>query len=117
MSKSVRSTSTGGFEMNSPLFTPWNLGGINLPNRVVMAPMTRSRANAQGAPDALTATYYAQRATAGLIFTEANNISVEANSGINTMGLYSDAQTAGWRDVVDAVHAAGGRIIAQLGHA
>lgn len=103
--------------MNNSLFTPWRLGGLDLPNRVVMAPMTRSRAGDDGAPGELTATYYAQRASAGLIFTEANNISVQATSGINTMGLYSDAQTVGWRKVVDAVHAAGGRIIAQLGHA
>jgi N-ethylmaleimide reductase len=103
--------------MNTPLFSPWRLGELDLPNRVVMAPMTRSRANVDGAPDDLTATYYAQRASAGLIFTEANNISLQATSGIHTMGLYSDAQTAGWQNVVDAVHAAGGRIIAQLGHA
>lgn len=103
--------------MNTSLFSPWRFGGLELPNRMVMAPMTRSRAGGDGVPNELTATYYAQRASAGLIFTEANNISVQGTSGINTMGLYSQAQTAGWRDVVNAVHAAGGRIVAQLGHA
>lgn len=103
--------------MISPLFQPGRLGGLDLPNRIIMAPMTRSRADNFGVPGELTAIYYAQRASAGLIFTEANNISVQASSGINTMGLHSKAQTAGWRNVVDAVHAAGGRIIAQLGHA
>ena len=103
--------------MNTPLFTPWNLDGLELPNRVVMAPMTRARADKDGAPNQLTATYYAQRASAGLMFTEANNVGAQATTSINTMGLYSEAQTAGWRGVVEAVHAAGGRIIAQLGHA
>ena len=103
--------------MKNALFTPWRLGGLGLPNRVAMAPMTRARAGDGGVPDELTATYYAQRASAGLMFTEANNVSAQATTSINTMGLYSEAQTAGWRNVVDAVHAVGGRIIAQLGHA
>lgn len=82
-----------------------------------MAPMTRARADDEGAPGELTATYYAQRASAALILTEANNVSSQATTSIRTMGLYSDTQVAGWRSVVQAVHSAGGRIFAQLGHA
>jgi N-ethylmaleimide reductase len=107
----------GRSQMKNPLFTHWYLGGLDLPNRIVMAPMTRARAGDDGVPGELTATYYAQRASAALIFTESNNVSAQATTSINTMGLYSDAQTVGWRKVVEAVHAAGGRIIAQLGHA
>lgn len=104
-------------QMTNPLFQAGRLGGLDFPNRIVMAPMTRSRADKAGAPGELTATYYAQRASAAFIITESNNVSAQALTSIGTTGLYSDAQVAGWRKVVDAVHAAGGRIFAQLGHA
>jgi len=99
-----------------PLLTPYDLGGQTLPNRVVLAPMTRSRAGAGNVPTALTATYYAQRASGGLLITEATQVCPEGQGYIFTPGIYSPEQEAGWRAVVDAVHAAGGRIYAQLWH-
>ena len=100
----------------SQLFTPITLGALTLPNRILMAPMTRNRANQEGVPADITATYYVQRANAGLIFTEATNVSEQAIGYPNTPGLYTDAQTAAWKKIVDAVHKAGGRIFAQLFH-
>jgi 2,4-dienoyl-CoA reductase-like NADH-dependent reductase (Old Yellow Enzyme family) len=99
----------------SSLFSPWNLGGLRLPNRVVMAPMTRARA-ADGIPDALTASYYAQRASAGLIVTESAQVSPQGRGYLGTPGIHSPAQVAGWKLVTDAVHRAGGRIFIQLWH-
>lgn len=98
------------------LFDTFDLSGLALPNRVVMAPMTRSRADAQGLVSGLHATYYSQRATAGLIISEAINISADALGSPMTPGLFTAAQIAAWRSVTDAVHAAGGRIFAQLWH-
>jgi N-ethylmaleimide reductase len=99
------------------LFTPFQLGPIMLPNRIVMAPMTRSRAGQPGdAPTALNARYYAQRASAGLIVTEATQISREGQGYAQTPGIYTDAQREGWQLVTDAVHDAGGRIFLQLWH-
>ncbi|MCA2207256.1 alkene reductase [Nocardia rosealba] len=101
-----------------PLLQPVQLGALELPNRVVMAPMTRARAsNEELAPTALHATYYAQRAGAGLIISEGTWVSTDAIGFINVPGIYTDAQTAGWAEVTEAVHAAGGRIVSQLGHA
>ncbi|WP_413755810.1 alkene reductase [Streptomyces sp. MMBL 11-3] len=100
-----------------PLLRPVQLGALKLPNRVVMAPMTRGRATrADLAPTALHATYYAQRAGAGLIVSEGTWVSEDAIGFVNVPGIYSEAQTAGWAEVTDAVHAAEGRIISQLGH-
>ncbi|WP_327189520.1 alkene reductase [Streptomyces xinghaiensis] len=100
-----------------PLLRPVRLGALELPNRVVMAPMTRSRAtNAELAPTALHATYYTQRAGAGLIISEGTWVSPDAIGFINVPGIYTDAQTAGWAGVTESVHAAGGRIISQIGH-
>ncbi|MFI8166126.1 alkene reductase [Streptomyces sp. NPDC085931] len=100
-----------------PLLQPVRLGALELPNRVVMAPMTRSRAtNAELAPTALHATYYTQRASAGLIVTEGTWVSPDAIGFIHVPGIYTDAQTAGWAEVTAAVHAAGGRIVSQIGH-
>jgi len=100
-----------------PLLRPVRLGALELPNRVVMAPMTRARAaNAELAPTDLHATYYAQRAGAGLIVSEGTWVSPEAIGYINVPGIYTDAQTAGWTKVTEAVHAAGGRIVSQVGH-
>ena len=98
------------------LFSPLQLGPIELPNRILMAPLTRCRASAGGVPNALMATYYAQRATAGLIISEATQISPRGIGHPGTPGLYTDEQVAGWKDVTAAVHAKGGRIVAQLWH-
>lgn len=100
----------------SPLFDPLPLGADTLPNRVLMAPLTRNRAHEDGTPWEVAAEYYAQRASAGLILTEATQISPEGKGYINTPGIHSEAQVAGWRRITDAVHAEGGRIWLQLWH-
>ncbi|QDQ10833.1 alkene reductase [Streptomyces spectabilis] len=97
-------------------FDPIDLAGTPLANRIAMAPMTRSRAAAGGVPTDLNAAYYAQRATAGLVITEGVQPSAVGQGYPDTPGLHSDEQIAGWRKVTDAVHAAGGRIFAQLMH-
>jgi N-ethylmaleimide reductase len=99
------------------LFTPFALGALPLPSRIVMAPMTRSRAAQPGnVPTELMAEYYAQRASAGLILTEATQISPQGQGYSFTPGIHSPEQVAGWRRVTDAVHAKGGRIFLQLWH-
>ncbi|WP_024675280.1 alkene reductase [Pseudomonas syringae] len=98
------------------LFEPSQLGHLTLANRIVMAPLTRNRAGAGLVPTDLTTTYYAQRASAGLIITEATQISAQAQGYQDTPGLYTPEQIAGWRKVTDAVHAEGGRIFVQLWH-
>ena len=99
------------------LFSPITLGSIALKNRMIMAPLTRSRApKDSGVPQDLNVTYYQQRATAGLIITEATPISAMAHGYILLPGIYTDEQVAGWKKVVDAVHAKGGKIIVQLWH-
>jgi N-ethylmaleimide reductase len=98
------------------LFAPITLGALELPNRIALAPMTRSRAGAGEVINATAADYYVQRAGAGLIITEATQISRQGQGYPSTPGIFSDAQIAGWREVVAAVHAAGGRIVAQLWH-
>ncbi|RLJ21752.1 alkene reductase [bacterium endosymbiont of Escarpia laminata] len=101
---------------NVDLFTPLTLGDLTLPNRIVMAPMTRNRAGEGNVPTALNAKYYTQRAGAGLIITEASQISPEAVGYPATPGIHSNEQVAGWRQVTDAVHAEGGRVFIQLWH-
>src|ERR1700684_4694002 len=104
-------------ESSEPLLTPYRMGDLALPNRVIMAPLTRMRANPDDhVPTILQAEYYAQRASAGLIIAEATAISPEGFGWANTAGLWSEEQVRGWGRVTDAVHAAGGRIIAQLWH-
>ena len=98
------------------LFDPVTIGDIDSPNRIAMAPLTRGRADRQGVHGALAATYYAQRAEAGLIISEATGISREGLGWPYAPGLWSDAQVEGWKPVTDAVHQAGGRIVAQLWH-
>lgn len=101
----------------SILFSKFNLGGRELKNRLVMAPLTRSRAlHNNDAPHALNAEYYAQRATAGLIISEATQISPTAKGYAWTPGIYSPEQVKGWKLVTDAVHAEGGTMYAQLWH-
>lgn len=101
----------------STLFDTLSLGDLSLPNRIVMAPLTRNRALPDGdVPHALNAEYYAQRASAGLIISEAAQISPEGKGYAWTPGIYNDAQVDGWRQVTDAVHAKDGRIFIQLWH-
>ncbi len=98
------------------LFTPLTVGPLTLPNRILMAPLTRCRAGEEHLPNDLMAEYYAQRAGAGLIIAEATMV-MEGNSSFwMEPGIYSDAQVAGWRKTTDAVHAKGGRIFLQLWH-
>lgn len=99
------------------LLTSYKMGDLTLKNRIVMAPMTRSRAdNAENAPTQIHATYYKQRASAGLIITEGSQVSKAAVGYINTPGIYSDAQVEGWKKTVEAVHNEGGKIFIQLWH-
>src|SRR6516165_11977314 len=98
------------------LFTPIALGPLKLPNRVVMAPLTRSRAAEGNVPTLLNALYYAQRASAGLIISEATQIMAEGQGYISTPGIHSAEQIKGWRLVTQAVHLAGGLMVLQLWH-
>ena len=98
------------------LFSPLQVGPLALPNRVVMAPLTRSRAGPGNVPTALNALYYAQRASAGLIIAEATQVAPEGQGYISTPGIHSSEQVAGWRCVTGAVRACGGRIVLQLWH-
>lgn len=98
------------------LFQPYQLGNLKLANRIVMAPLTRSRSGANDVPTPLMATYYAQRASAGLIISEGTQISPQGKGYIQTPGIYNAEQIAGWQRITDAVHAAGGTIMAQLWH-
>jgi N-ethylmaleimide reductase len=100
-----------------PLLTPFRMGELLLPNRIVMAPLTRQRAaNSKHVPTLLQAQYYAQRATAGVIISEGTAISPEGYGWVDTPGLWSEEQVSGWRVVTDAVHEADGLIVAQLWH-
>jgi len=98
------------------IFSPFRLGPLDLPNRAVMAPMTRNRAGPGNVPTALNATYYAQRAGAWLIVSEATQVSPQGVGYPGTPGIHSAEQVAGWKLVTDAVHGAGGRIFLQLWH-
>lgn len=100
----------------SDLFSPVKLGAIALKNRMVMAPLTRNRSSNDGVPNDLNVTYYAQRASAGLIITKATPISAMAHGYPLLPGIYTDAQVAGWKKVTQAVHAKGGKIVIQLWH-
>lgn len=96
------------------LFDPLLIGDLLLPNRIVMAPLTRSRAGAARVPNELMARYYADRASAGLIVSEATSVTPQGVGYADTPGIWSDEQVAGWKIVTDAVHQAGGRIFMQL---
>lgn len=100
----------------SLLFDSLKIGNLKLKNRIVMAPMTRSRANEAGVQPDYAAEYYAQRASAGLIITEAVNISPMAKGYINTPGIYTDKQIESWKPIADAVHKKGGKIFLQIFH-
>jgi 2,4-dienoyl-CoA reductase-like NADH-dependent reductase (Old Yellow Enzyme family) len=98
------------------LFDPIQVGALALPNRIIMAPLTRSRAGGRRVPNAMMAEYYVQRASAGLIISEATSVTPMGVGYADTPGIWSDEQVAGWKQVTDAVHAAGGRIVLQLWH-
>lgn len=103
--------------MSGKLFTPFNSGALSFPNRVVMAPLTRMRATQPGdVPNELMQTYYVQRASAGLIIAEATQISPQGKGYMDTPGIYSAEQVAGWKKITSAVHKAGGKIALQLWH-
>jgi N-ethylmaleimide reductase len=102
--------------MSNVLFEPINVGEMLLPSRIVMAPLTRSRAGVEGVPSAMNVEYYRQRASAALIITEATQISQQGQGYAWTPGIYSADQVAGWRSVADTVHAEGGKIFMQLWH-
>ena len=101
---------------DATLFQPYPLGPLTLANRIVMAPLTRNRAGEGLVPSPLASTYYAQRASAGLIISEATQVSAQAQGYQDTPGLYTQDQIDGWRSVTDAVHARGGHIFVQLWH-
>ncbi|MDN4051727.1 alkene reductase [Massilia sp. YIM B02763] len=98
------------------LFDPIHLGDLILPNRIAMSPVTRARSGRDGIPTSDTAAYYAQRAGAGLIVSEATNVSIDSAAFELAPGLYDEAQIRGWRRVMEAVHGAGGTLFAQLWH-
>jgi N-ethylmaleimide reductase len=100
----------------SRLFVPYRLGTLELPNRIVMAPLTRNRAALGNVPSSLSATYYAQRASAGLIISEATQVAPEGQGYEATPGIHSPEQIEGWREVTKAVHAKGGHFFLQLWH-
>src|ERR1043166_454247 len=100
----------------SKLFERYQLGPLNLPNRLVMAPLPRTRAAAACVPGPLAAESYSQRASAGLLVTEASQVSQQGQGYQDTPGIYSKEQVAGWRKVTDRVHERGGRIFIQIWH-
>ena len=103
-------------DRTASLLSPGKIGDVSVPNRVVMAPLTRSRAGETRMPNDLMEKYYTQRASAGLIVSEATVISQQANGWLHTPGIYSDAQANAWKSIVDGVRAAGGRMFLQLWH-
>lgn len=98
------------------LFEEYQLGPVRLKNRVVMAPLTRARSGEQRIPNKLMAEYYTQRASAGLIITEATTISAQANGWLHSPGIYTQEMTEGWKHIVNSVHEQGGKIFLQLWH-
>ena len=101
---------------NPALLTPYKLGPYEIPNRVIMAPLTRRRAGKNDVPKSIMVTYYRQRASAGMIIAEASQISLQGKGYMNTPGIYSGEQIQGWKRITRAVHEAAGRIFLQLWH-
>ena len=99
------------------LFTPLPIGSLTIPNRIILAPLTRTRADAGHMPNDLMAEYYSQRASGGLLITECTMVAPNTSAFINEPGIYNDAQIAAWKKVTAAVHAKGGRIFMQIWHA
>src|SRR6266404_3011024 len=112
----VRPAAQANHPVNEDVFQSFRLGDLELPNRIVMAPMTRGRAIDGNVPHPLAATYYAQRASAGLIITEGTQVSPQGVGYIRTPGIHSREQVAGWKKITDAVHRVGGTIFSQLWH-
>ncbi|WP_340616253.1 alkene reductase [Xenorhabdus entomophaga] len=102
--------------IRTDLFSPIKLGDIELANRIIMAPLTRSRTNEEGVPNDLNVTYYVQRTSAGLIISEATNISAQGRGYALTPGIWTEDQIAGWKKITDAIHVVGGKIVVQLWH-
>src|ERR1700743_1433514 len=98
------------------LFDPVKIGAWNLPNRIIMAPLTRTRAGKERVPNELMAEYYAQRASVGMIISEATSVTPMGVGYPDTPGIWSSAQVEGWKLVTNAVHKAGGRMLLQLWH-
>src|SRR3954471_1393128 len=115
-STQAAATKSAHHQPEPDLFTPYRLGDLDLKSRIAMAPMTRSRALDGNVPDPLAATYYAQRASAGLIVTEGTQVSPQGIGYIRTPGIHTPEQLAGWKHITETVHAAGGTIFAQLWH-
>ncbi len=109
-------TASDTVTLSPHLWEPLTLGNLALPHRLAMAPMTRSRAHADGTPGDLAATYYAQRASMGLLISEGTQPSADGQGYVATPGMHTDAHVAGWRRVADAVHARGGHLFIQLMH-
>ena len=107
---------TNNMSTATKLFEPYKLGPLTLPNRLVMAPLTRNRAVAGMVPNPLAVEYYGQRASAGLLITEASQVSQQGQGYQDTPGIYSKEQVAGWRKVTERVHERGGRIFIQIWH-
>src|SRR5215207_9906448 len=102
---------------DSALLRPVDVGDVPAANRIFMAPLTRTRAEADATPSELAAIYYAQRASAGLIISEATAVSRAANGAyVNTPGMFTDRHQRRWAEIADAVHGEGGRMFAQLWH-
>ena len=99
------------------LFSPLQVGALTLPNRFVLAPLTRTRAGMEHLPNDLMAEYYAQRASGGLLITECTMVTEGTSAFVAEPGVYSAEQIAGWKKTTDAVHAKGGRIFMQIWHA
>lgn len=116
MTTNSRTAATANSQDQKTLFTPITWGSVTLRNRIVMAPLTRCRAGAGMVPTEMNAEYYRQRASAGLIISEATQVAPEGQGYPNTPGIYSPEQVAGWRRVTDAVHARGGLVFLQLWH-
>src|SRR6195952_1744813 len=114
--RSQLQSGTKSMSTATKLFEPYKLGPITLSNRIVMAPLTRNRALPGMVPNPLAIEYYGQRASAGLLITEASQVSQQGQGYQNTPGIYSKEQVTGWRKVTDRVHANGGRIFIQLWH-
>lgn len=102
--------------MTQKLLESFQIGDLKLRNRIALAPMTRARSGADRIPNALMAEYYAQRASAGLILTEATTVSAQGNGWVNSPGIYTDAMAEGWKLTTEAVHAKGGAVFLQLWH-
>ncbi len=116
MSMAMKAQSVQRNEQQVSLFSPITMGAMELPHRVAMAPLTRNRADDNLAPQELNVKYYEQRSSAAVIISEATQISQQGQGYPNTPGIYSEAQLQGWREVTNAVHRAGGKIILQLWH-